>query len=70
MGDDAPEAPACRSVLALLDRRDRFAAEHAGEGTRQALGMHLVVSALAVARTPDVPLPALPEPVEAGDRAA
>ena len=70
VGDEAPEAPACRSVLALLDRRDAFAAEHAGEGTRQAMGMHLVVSALAVTRTPDVGLPALPEPVEAGERAA
>ena len=69
VGDDAPEAPVCRSILALLERHERHAAEHAGEWGRQARGMHLVVSALAVARTPDVPLPAPPEAVDVGERA-
>jgi hypothetical protein len=70
VGDEAPEAPVCRSVLALLERHERHAREHAGEWGRQARGMHLLVTALAVARTPGVPLPALPEPVDVAERAA
>jgi hypothetical protein len=70
VGDDAPEAPLCRSVLALLERRDRYAEAHRGEWGRQASGLHLVVAAAGLARTPDAPLPALPEPVAVGERAA
>ncbi len=69
VGEEAPQAAVCRSVLALLDRRERLAAQ--GEsGTPQAPGVHLAVIAAAVTRTPDVPLPDCPEPVEVGARSA
>jgi hypothetical protein len=72
VGDDAPEGPVCRSVLALLDRFDRYVAERpaemAGEGERRFPGLHLVVTAAMVAVTPDVALPPEPEPVAAGER--
>jgi uncharacterized protein len=73
VGDDAPQAPVCRSVLALLDRFDRYVAERPPEmeltrpGSRFP-GMHLVVTASIVALTPDVPLPADVEPESAGER--
>ena len=74
VGDDAPEAPVCRSVLALLDRFDRYLAERpeelASEGERRFPGLHLVVTAATVALTPDVALPPDPEPVAAGERSA
>jgi hypothetical protein len=60
-------------VLALLDRFDRYQAEHPPElvlstpGSRFP-GMHLVVTASIVALTPDVPLPADPEPESVGER--
>src|SRR4051812_34257601 len=72
VGDDAPEAPVCRSVLALLDRFDRYNAgrpdELATEGETRFPGLHLVVTAATVALTPDVALPPEPEPVAAGER--
>ena len=73
VGDSAPQAPVCRSVLALLDRFDRYQAENPPElvlstpGSRFP-GMHLVVTASIVALTPDVPLPPDPEPESAGER--
>lgn len=54
VGEDAPQAPACRSILALLDLRDRLAREHDSGGW---VGTHQVTTALAVAKTPDVALP-------------
>jgi hypothetical protein len=72
VGDDAPEAPVCRSVLALLDRFDHYLedqpAEMAKEGERRFPGLHLVVTAATVALTPDVALPPEPEPVSAAER--
>jgi hypothetical protein len=72
VGDDAPEAPVCRSVLALLDRFDRYLEgrpdELAKEGNTRFPGLHLVVTAATVALTPDVALPPEPEPVAAGER--
>ena len=76
VGNDAPQAPVCRSVLALLDRHGRFSEEarrladaHGGPGGHL-LGLHLVAVAAAVARTPAAPLPAPPEPVDVAERAA
>src|SRR3954452_21751138 len=74
VGDEAPQAPVCRSVLALLDRFDQYQAENPPElvlsspGSRFP-GLHLVVTASIVALTPDVPLPQ-PEPEleSAGER--
>ncbi len=69
VGEDAPQADVCRSVLALLDRRERLAGQ-GGSSTPQAPGVHLAVIAAAVTRTPDVALPECPEPVEVGERSA
>ncbi|MDP8943652.1 MAG: amidohydrolase family protein [Actinomycetota bacterium] len=76
VGESAPQAPACRSVLALLERYERFAGEarrladaHGGPG-RRFPGLHLLVLAAAVARTPAAGLPAMPEPVAVGEREA
>ena len=66
VGEDAPQAAACRSVLALLDRRARVQASE----TPQAPGAHLVVIAAAITRTADVALPDDVEPVEVGERMA
>ena len=59
VGDDAPQAAVCSAVLDLLDVFD----EHIGppaEGSPIPPAARLMVFALIVARTPDVPLPALP----------
>jgi hypothetical protein len=72
VGDDAPEAPVCRSVLALLDRFERYKDEapelRAAEANVRFPGLHLVATAATVALTPDVALPPEPEPVAAGER--
>jgi hypothetical protein len=75
VGDDAPQAAVCRSVLALLDRFDRYSAEsppelEAAVGGRRFPGMHLIVTASIVASTPDVVLPPDPEPESVGERSS
>jgi uncharacterized protein len=57
MGDDAPQMPVCRSVLAFLDQRESYSAHGDGRPERFAPGLHLVVAAANIARTPDVVLP-------------
>jgi uncharacterized protein len=68
VGDDAPQAAVCRSVLALLEERELWKSDGAGRPNRLTPGIHLVVAAAAVARTPDVPLPPEPVPVDVGER--
>jgi uncharacterized protein len=74
VGDDAPQAHVCRSVLALLDRFDRYRDELLPEGEagrpRRFPGLHLILIAAVIALTPDVILPAEAElePVSAGER--
>ena len=68
VGESAPLAPTCRSVLALLDRHQRHMASGAIE-SEVFPGLHLVVTAATVARTPRAPLPPDPEPVDVGERA-
>jgi uncharacterized protein len=58
VGDDAPQADVCRWVLELLDQRERYSPEGDGRPPRFAPGLHFVVGALGIVRTPDVPLPA------------
>jgi hypothetical protein len=75
VGEDAPEAPVCRSVLALLDRFDRYVGSDpdgvlSRTGEQRFPGLHLLVTAAAVALTPDVALPPEPEPVAVGERSA
>lgn len=56
---DAPQAAHCRAILDLLDAYERRAAA-AGDGAAGLLpsGLDLLVLALNIARTPDVPVPA------------
>jgi hypothetical protein len=73
VGSDAPQAAVCRSVLALLDRFDRYVAEQppelaTGMPGRRFPGMHLAVTASIVALTPSVPVPPDPEPEDVGER--
>jgi predicted TIM-barrel fold metal-dependent hydrolase len=76
VGDDAPQAPVCESVLALLDRMDDFVKplEDQSEVPSDSParppfpGVGIVAVAAAVAMTPDVPLPEVAEPVEVGER--
>ncbi len=76
VGEDVPEAPVCRSVLAMLDRMDRYsrdglskAGAQEGRGPGHLFpGLHLVVAAAMLARTPDVPLPPDPEPEDTAER--
>jgi hypothetical protein len=75
VGEDAPEAPVCRSVLELLDRFDRYATERPEEvaeasGEQRFPGLHLVVTAATVALTPAVVLPPESEHVAVGERSA
>jgi hypothetical protein len=72
VGDDAPQAHVCRSILALLDRFRQYQEmnppelEDAGPGSRFP-GLHLIITAAIVAATPDVALPE-PDPESAGER--
>ena len=75
VGDDAPEAPVCRSVLALLDRFTRYAGDSPAElaeatGEQRFPGLHIVVTAATVALTPDVVLPPESDAVAVGERSA
>ncbi|GAC1318132.1 MAG: hypothetical protein NVSMB25_07110 [Thermoleophilaceae bacterium] len=71
VGADSPQAPVCRSVLALLDRFEHYVAAHPDPGAEPSQrfpGLHLVVIAAIVAMTPDVVLPPVPEPVSVDER--
>jgi hypothetical protein len=68
VGDDAPQAPVCRSILALLEEHAEWTDDGPGRPSRLAPGIHLIVMAAVVARTPDVPLPPDPVPVDVGER--
>jgi uncharacterized protein len=74
VGEEAPQAEVCRSVLALLDRYERHAATVRDSSAPGELpgarfpSIHLLVVASAVSRTPGVVLPAEPELVAAGER--
>jgi uncharacterized protein len=68
VGDDAPQAAVCRSILALLEEHAQWTDDGPGRPSRLAPGIHLIVLAAVVARTPDVPLPPDPVPVDVGER--
>lgn len=65
VGDDAPQARVCRSVLALLDERDRRVAEPDADALT---GTHEVAVGAVVAATPDVPVPDPPATADVGER--
>jgi hypothetical protein len=57
-GDEDPHAPIHHAVLSLIDARAHYDPTGDGRPTRFAPGLHLIVVAAALARTPDVPVPA------------
>ena len=61
----APGAASAAGSLELLDQRERYSPEGDGRPTRFAPGLHFVVGALGIVRTPDVPLPEF-RPLTAG----
>lgn len=73
VGDGAPQAETCATVLRLLELRERQIASGLDDGRppRFAPGLPLVVMAAGVVRTPDVPMPPVGEPaVDVGAREA
>jgi uncharacterized protein len=69
VGEDVPQARVCSSILSLLEERRRYRQPgDDGRPARFAPGIHLVVAAAGVARTPDVPLPPDPVPVDVAER--
>jgi hypothetical protein len=60
VGDDAPQAPVCRWVVQLLEERERYSPDGDGRPARFAPGLHFMVGALGIVRTPDVPVPEFP----------
>jgi uncharacterized protein len=72
VGEEAPQAHPCKSILALLDRHDRYVAEPTGLDQLQPMAhffpaLHLLILAATVARTPSVPVPE-PEPEDLDER--
>jgi hypothetical protein len=51
------QTPVCRWVVELLDAREAYSPEGDGRPTRFAPGLHFLVAALGIVRTPAVPLP-------------
>jgi uncharacterized protein len=68
VGDEAPEAEVCRSVLAALEVMERLGGTEELKRGSPTLGALLL--ALCVASTPDVPLPPAPEPADVAERTA
>jgi hypothetical protein len=68
VGDDAPQAPLCRSILALLEERASGTFDDADLPPRLARGVHLIVLAAVLARTPDVPAPSPLRRVDVAER--
>jgi predicted TIM-barrel fold metal-dependent hydrolase len=65
VGEDASQWEVCRWVDGLLDQRERYSPEGDGRPARFAPGLHFLVAALGIVRTPDVPLPEF-HPIPAG----
>jgi uncharacterized protein len=57
VGEDASQMEVCSWVLELLDQRERYSPEGDGRPSHFAPGLHFLVAALGIVRTPDVPLP-------------
>jgi hypothetical protein len=55
---DAPQHEVCQAIVRLLDSHRAYVAEHTvPDGAPRFPGMHLLVTAAVLARTPDVPVP-------------
>jgi predicted TIM-barrel fold metal-dependent hydrolase len=57
VGEDDPHSAIYRAIMALLDARASYDPTGDGRPSRFAPGLHLIIVAAALARTPDVPLP-------------
>ena len=57
MGAEEEHAALYRAILSLLDARANYDPTGDGRPARFAPGLHLIIVAAALARTPDVPLP-------------
>jgi uncharacterized protein len=57
VGEDAPQKALCSTIIGLLDERDHYSPDGDGRPARFAPGMHFVIAAANLARTPDVALP-------------
>jgi predicted TIM-barrel fold metal-dependent hydrolase len=60
VGGDVPHGPVYESIVSLLDARAAYDSSGDGRPQRFAPGVHLIIFAAALARTPDVPLPGNP----------
>jgi predicted TIM-barrel fold metal-dependent hydrolase len=67
VGRDAPQAEVAASVAALIERWEDYSAERPVNDGIAAPGVQLAIAACIVARTPDVPLPAV-EAVDLAER--
>jgi len=70
VGHDAPQADVCRSILGLLEDRARYVPPAGGDGrpARFTPGIHFVIVAAGLARTPDVPMPPPPPEADVDER--
>jgi uncharacterized protein len=57
VGDDAPQAPVCEWVVRLIEERERYSPDGDGRPARFAPGLHFMIAALGIVRTPDIPVP-------------
>jgi predicted TIM-barrel fold metal-dependent hydrolase len=72
VGDGAPQAEPCSTVLRILELRERQVASglYDDRPPRFAPGIQMVVLAAAIVRTPDVPMPPVGKPdMDVGERA-
>ena len=68
VGEHAPQAPVARSVAALLDRLEHYAADRPQRDGVAAPGIQLAITAAIVSRTPNAPLPDLGEEIDLDER--
>ncbi len=72
VGEDAPQAPTCQTVLKLLELREQqvLSGETDGRPPRFTPGLPTIIIAAAIARTPSVPMPPIGAPaMDVGERA-
>jgi len=73
VGDEAPQARTCKTVLRMLELAELHAADgsHGGRPDRFTPGLPMIVVAAGIARTPDVSMPLVGEPaMDVGERSA
>jgi hypothetical protein len=69
VGNDAPQAPVCRTILALIEEQSRYTPDHDADRRRRLTpGVRLIVAAASLARTPDVTLPPAPPEADVAER--